>query len=76
MKKIKVIDISKKLGVTHSAASQWLSGATKPTADKMFLIEDFFGIPLSAWRDIKSYLKNDTRQDSDESNTTNERKVS
>jgi len=29
----------------------------KPTADKMFELNDKFKIPLNAWRDIKSYLQ-------------------
>jgi len=57
MKKLKIIDISRKLNVSHSAVSQWLSGTTRPTAEKMFLLEDYFGIPLGAWRDIRSYLE-------------------
>ncbi len=63
MKKINRKEIQIKLSVSHSTVSQWLCGLTKPTADKMFKLEDEFGIPVSAWRDIKSYLQdNDTKQ--------------
>ena len=62
MKRKKQIEIATKLGISHSAVSQWFSGSTKPTADRMFQLEDEFGIPLSAWRDIKSYIKNNTPQ--------------
>jgi len=63
MKKINRKEIQIKLNVSHSTVSQWLSGLTRPTAGKMFKLEDEFGIPVSAWRDIKSYLQNnDTKQ--------------
>lgn len=76
MSKIKIKEISEQIGVTHSAVSQWFSGATKPTADKMFLIEDIFKIPVSVWRDIKSYLKNDTKTSTSKSTTTPTKKAS
>jgi len=59
MKKINRKEIQNQLNVSHSTVSQWFSGITKPTADKMFILEDKFNIPLSAWRDIKSYLQKD-----------------
>ena len=63
MKAIRQIEIARKLRVSHSAVSQWFKGETKPTADKMFKLEDEFNIPVSAWRDIKSYLQeNDTKK--------------
>jgi len=60
MKKINRMEIQKFLNISHSTISQWFGGKTKPTADKMFKLEDEFGIPVSAWRDIKSYLNNHT----------------
>jgi len=63
MKKFKVTVIAKKLNITHSAVSQWFSGNTKPNMDRAIQLEKEFGIPLTAWRDIKSYLQNnDTKQ--------------
>lgn len=76
MKKIKVVEMAQKLNISHSAVSQWFKGTTKPTADNMFLLEDNFQIPLSAWRDIKSYLKNDTKQETPKSNPKESEKVS
>ena len=65
MIKINRVQIQNSLQVTHSTVSQWFNGLTKPTADKMFKLEDEFGIPVNAWRDIKSYLQeNDTKQKS------------
>jgi len=57
MKNINRKEIQLKLNVSHSTVSQWFSGITKPTADKMFKLKDEFNIPLEAWRDIKSYLQ-------------------
>lgn len=36
-------DFGRLLGVTRSAVNQWLSGATKITAENVFLIEDKTG---------------------------------
>jgi len=60
MKKINRLKIQNFLNISHSTVSQWFNGKTKPTADKMFKLEDEFGIPVQAWRDIKSYLNNHT----------------
>ncbi len=57
MKNINRKEIQKTLNVSHSTVSQWFSGITKPTADKMFKLKDEFNIPLEAWRDIKLYLQ-------------------
>jgi len=56
MKKFKVTEIAKKLGITHSSVCQWFAGSTQPTIDKALRLEDEFGIPVHAWRDIKAYL--------------------
>ena len=44
-------------GYSSVMVRKLLQGTTKPTANKMFKLEDMFDIPLSAWRDIKSYLQ-------------------
>jgi len=50
-------------GYSKDSIDKLLQGKIKPTADKMFKLEDEFSIPLGAWRDIKSYLQeNDTKQ--------------
>jgi len=49
------------IGYSHDSIKSISCGRMSPTADKMFKLEDEFGIPVSAWRDIKSYLQeNDT----------------
>lgn len=50
--------IAKRLGVTHSAVSQWMSGLTKPSYENMLILEEEFGIPFRAWLDIKSFISN------------------
>ena len=47
-----------KFGYTKNTVDKFFQLKLKPTADKMFKLEDEFGIPVSAWRDIKSYLQN------------------
>ncbi|MDR2341553.1 MAG: helix-turn-helix domain-containing protein [Campylobacteraceae bacterium] len=62
MKKIKQIDIARKLGATHSAVSQWFAGKTRPSIPDAFIIQECFGIPAIAWVDIKSFITdNDTK---------------
>jgi transcriptional regulator with XRE-family HTH domain len=57
MKKINYTQIAKDLNVTHSAVSQWFSGKTQPTIDKVFKMQKMHKIPVAAWKDIKSYVE-------------------
>lgn len=57
MKKKTQNEIALRLGVTHSAVSQWFNGKTEPKLKNVFVLKDEFQIPLNAWRDIKSYLQ-------------------
>jgi transcriptional regulator with XRE-family HTH domain len=52
--------ILKTLGYSTDSIKSILCGRMKPTANKMFALEDQFGIPVSAWRDIRSYLQDNT----------------
>jgi len=47
-----------KFGYSKNTVDKFFQLRLKPTADKMFKLEDEFGIPVHAWRDIKSYLQN------------------
>lgn len=50
-------------GYSKNTVDKFFQLRLKPTADKMFKLEDEFGIPVHAWRDIKSYLQeNNTKQ--------------
>ena len=62
MKKINRLEIQEKLNVSHSTVSQWFSGTTRPTADKMFKLKDECGIPLEAWRDMKAYISKQNKK--------------
>lgn len=59
-KKIKLIDIAKATHKTHAAVSLWFSGATFPSIPDIQNMEKLFGIPATAWYDIKSYILNNT----------------
>ncbi|PHO10308.1 hypothetical protein CPG37_04480 [Malaciobacter canalis] len=61
MKKFNYTKIAKDLNVSHSAVSQWFSGKTKPTIDKVFKMQQNHNIPVEAWKDIKSFISNDTK---------------
>ncbi len=56
MNKLKVTQIAKNLNVSHSAVSQWLSGKTLPSMDKVIKMNELYNIPFEAWKDIKSYI--------------------
>lgn len=66
MKKIKITQIAKDLNVTHGAVSQWFSGKTTPSIEKVIKMNELHKIPFTAWKDIKSYVtesitNNDTK---------------
>lgn len=63
MKIINITKIAKDLNVTHSAVSQWFSGTTQPTIDKVFKMKKLHKIPISAWDDIKSYRESVSKQE-------------
>ena len=56
MKKIKITQIAKDLNVTHGAVSQWFSGKTIPSIEKVIKMNELHKIPFTAWKDIKSYV--------------------
>ena len=56
MNKIKINKIAKDLNVTHSAVSQWFSGKTIPSIEKVIKMNELHKIPFTAWKDIKSYV--------------------
>lgn len=62
-------------GYSIESINKLLQSRMKPTADKMFELEDQYDIPVSAWRDIKSYLNNDTKHPAQKSTTQQEQKV-
>ena len=69
MKKISYTKIAKDLDISHSAVSQWFSGKTNPTIDKVFKMQELHKIPFEAWKDIKSFV-NDTKDNSSYTTTS------
>lgn len=63
MKKIKIIDLAKKLNVTHSAVSQWFNGRVRPSYLQMLRLHREHGIPFTAWEDIKVWLKEQEKKE-------------
>ena len=53
-----------RIGYSKDMVKSLLVGRSRPSVEKMFKLEDEFGIPVHAWRDIKSYLQsNDAKED-------------
>lgn len=62
MKRVQFKKTLASLGYSTDSIKSIMSNRMKPTADKMFILEDKFNIPLGAWRNIKAYLlDNDTK---------------
>ena len=40
------LQLSKKIGVAHSAVSAWLSGKKEPSITSLWLLADFFGTDI------------------------------
>ncbi len=78
MKNLKVTKIAKILDISHSAVSQWFNGKTKPNMDNAILLEEKCNIPLSAWKDIKSFIssENNTKKSIQKTSTTKKSEVS
>lgn len=49
-------EAAKKLGVSESTLSKWENALIFPTIDKVWIIEDVYGVPLSGI----NFLPNDT----------------
>ena len=58
-----------KIGYSKDSIKSILVGRMTPSAQKMFKLEDEFGIPVSAWRDIKSFLQENNTKKAHESAT-------
>lgn len=59
-----------------SASNHILRGIRKPSYEVMVELDKKHNIPFDIWTDIKSYLKNDTKDETVVSNTNQEKKVS
>ena len=59
-----------------SASNHILRGIRKPSYENMLSMYKEHQIPFTAWENIKSYISNDTKQDSSKSTTPHLKKVS
>lgn len=42
-------EVAEACAVTQQAVSGWISGRAKPTADRMRVLQDLYGIPMESW---------------------------
>lgn len=59
-----------------SASNHILRGDRKPSYEIIVKLHKKHNIPFDVWTDIKSYLENDTKQETKESSTLKNEKVS
>lgn len=59
-----------------SSSNHILRGIRKPSYENMLSMYKEHQIPFTAWENIKSYISNDTKQDSSKSTTPHLKKVS
>lgn len=48
--------IAESLGVNQPTVSKYLNGKLEVSVNQAIKLKDRFGIPLEAWRDIKSFI--------------------
>lgn len=58
-----------------SASNHILRGIRKPSYENMLSMYKEHQIPFTAWEDIKSYISNDTKQDSKKPTTAPQERV-
>jgi len=46
-------------GYTDNAVNKMLRGVMLPTLPKAFRLEESYGIPIRAWKDMKMYVDSD-----------------
>ena len=59
-----------------STSNSILRGIRKPSYEAMVNLDKKHNVPFDAWLDIKSYLKNDTKQCTDNTSANPIKKVS
>lgn len=57
-------ELARELDVSPQAVSEWVSGNSQPTPDRMGKIEDLLGIPMRLW--TKPKQQNETSCSEDE----------
>lgn len=46
-KEVTAYEVSKQTGIAQSTFSEWKKGTYKPKVDKLKVLADYFGVPLS-----------------------------
>jgi transcriptional regulator with XRE-family HTH domain len=57
MKNLTHEKIANRLGISRPAVTQWFTGNTAPSLSNAIKLEEEFGIPCKAWKDIKFFLE-------------------
>lgn len=76
MKRKEIKEALIKVGYTDDSIKSLMCGRALPSMSKAIKLNSEFNVPFEVWPDIKSYLKNDTKNNSKESTTTPNAKVS
>ena len=62
-KHIKPAELSRSTGIAPSSLSDWKSGRSKPKLDKLQLLADYFGVPVSYFTDEEPKKDNFSARD-------------
>ena len=61
-KHIKPAELSRSTGIAPSSLSDWKSGRSKPKLDKLQLLADYFGVPVSYFTDEEPSVNADNKK--------------
>lgn len=76
MKRAEIKKALEYIGYTADSVKSLMCGRALPSMSKAIKLNSEHNVPLEVWIDIKSYLKNDTKQEASESNTPETKKAS
>ena len=75
MRKEEIEKILFLIGYSKDGVKSLLLGRMRPPLLKAIFLEENYNIPAIAWKDIKSYIKNDTEKQSTRTTTKKRREV-
>lgn len=55
---VRPVDVAKATGIATSSLSDWKAGRSKPKLDKLQILSDYFGVPVSYFTDEKQETNN------------------
>lgn len=76
MKRNEIKEALIKVGYTKDSIKSLMCGRALPSMSKAIVLNTQHNVPFEVWGDIKSYLKNNTKQAASKSNTNPDKKVS